>query len=128
MGCMRSHGFDLFITDLSRSSRSRLVEEAGKSALDETFAPFEDSVVVDSKLARHLCAAQSVGAAKNNARALGQTVARFDSLGPADQLGAIRIGQSERNFVVTAASHSVNIDERPAGDLLIMSRISVPGH
>ncbi len=122
------HGLDLFVTDLSRGSRPRLVEEAGKSALDETLAPLEDGVVVDSKLARHLGAAQPVGAAKNNARALGQTVARLDSLGPSDQLRTIRIGNPERNVVGTAAWHGVNLNERPAGGSLIMSRISVPGH
>jgi hypothetical protein len=122
------HRLHLVVADRARGPRARLVEEPRQSTLDVARPPLADGVVRDSKFSCHSATGKTVSTAQNDACALSQTVGGLGSLGQSAEDLAVFSADHQSGFVGAALGHDLNLVVRPADDLLIVSRISVPGH
>jgi hypothetical protein len=123
----RHHDLNLFIVNPSRSSTAWFVEQPSEAALDVPSSPFADRVSSDAKLGGDHVVAKTISTAQNDSGALGETITALRAPAPADELGAVFIGQQERDLW-TSGLHEVNLIVELNGNPTIIPRTSVPGH
>src|SRR5215207_9401511 len=78
----RQHSFHFSITHSARRSRARLVQQTINPLFQKPRPPLANHLFSDAQASRHLGITFSGGALQNNARSLGQRLARFRSPGP----------------------------------------------
>jgi hypothetical protein len=99
---------DLIVADLAWRSRARFIQQSRQAPLKVARPPLSDGVVGDPELASHGAVGDAVGAPEQDPCSLSKRVAGLRKLGPAQELGAILVGDAKRCLGATEW-HDVNL-------------------
>src|SRR5207245_742990 len=100
--------FDLFVGDLARRSRALLVQESRQPQRNVARAPLSYRLICNPKLTGNCRIGDLVGAAQDDAGALGESVSSLRALAPTEQGLPVLVGERQR-CLGAAAEHGVNL-------------------
>ncbi len=125
---LHDNSLDLLVTNLPGSTRSGFIEQAGQAPLNESVAPFPNGLAVEAQLFGNLDVRVTVGAAQDDARALGQPMTGLRPPTPLLESNTILIGDDQAGLGRTSSWYGIYLDVCGNGYPLIIPRISEAGH